>query len=148
MNNNIYLNKEFILFIVLNFFIGNGFEKMLMPILFLITSTLIVKWKITDITTSKYLMKTRQKNIGGPSNDGFEIYNNARKILQEHLPNKPVRLLGLICIGLSSHPPKQINIFNNQYYSRRNDLNQVLDKITYKFGSDAIGKFDYPKKKD
>ena len=109
--------------------------------------TVIVKWKTSNHSYSKYYLKTRQKNMGSPTNDGYEIYNHARNIMTEHMPNKPIRLLGLICTNLTSLPTSQIQIFDNQYYSHRHDLNKVLDNITHKFGDKAIGKLNFIKKR-
>jgi len=76
-----------------------------------------------------------QEASGQPTDDGFEIYSRALKIIVKLGKNMPlIRALGVSCTSLSQakYPP----LFREQ--KKREDLIKAMDAINSRYGEDSI----------
>jgi DNA polymerase-4 len=94
-----------------------------------VASGVTLKYKYED-----FQLVTRQRVIE-PTNDGLALFEAVRKLLQEHRPNRPIRLCGVSAHSLGPPPPKELFAKPND---KRDRLNAVLDSVRDKFGRDAI----------
>ncbi|MBM3250534.1 MAG: DNA polymerase IV [Candidatus Omnitrophica bacterium] len=76
-----------------------------------------------------------QKTFSQASNDGYEIYLRAAKIMAKIGQNMPkIRFLGVTCSNLSS--PEYAPLFKEQ--EKRERLLKTVDRINHRFGDRAI----------
>lgn len=83
-----------------------------------------------------YPVLTRQKTLGAATDDGAVIRDVAVSLWDEAVISQPVRLLGVSVSGLVSRGSKQLDLFPESSASGR--LGQTLDRITQRFGKEAI----------
>ena len=74
--------------------------------------------------------------------DGVEIAAAAKRLLAETGPTEPVRLIGVSCTNLVKARVSQLSVFPRVDGEKRNKLNQVLDRITERFGKRALRRAD------
>lgn len=92
------------------------------------TVSLVIRYK--DFTTF-----SREHRGGTFTDDGFEIYRAALKIMRTVELEQPVRLLGVTVSGLA---PLQRQEFLFEAMGRKRKVNQAVDDINKKFGRLAI----------
>lgn len=96
-------------------------------------NTVFIKVRYADFSTY-----SRQKSIKIAVNSTEEIYQNAKKLLEDNdLLNKPLRLLGIGTANLTAEDQKQLNLFSS---GDDDQLDQTIDELKRKFGFDKISR--------
>ena len=95
------------------------------------TVTLKLRW--SDFTTI-----TRQMTLTEPTDNDDEIYASALTLLNNYWPRgRPVRLIGVGVSGLEE-PRHQLSLWEDDSDERKRLLQQTLDGLREKFGTDII----------
>ncbi|CAM3800114.1 DNA polymerase IV [Cohnella lubricantis] len=84
---------------------------------------------------------TRSETIDIPTDAADDVYREACRLMDRHWKNgMPVRLLGITLQGLSpkAETPVQLDLFEYEATPRKEQLNQVMDKLRDKFGESAV----------
>jgi len=97
--------------------------------------TITLKLRYSDFVTL-----TRSETIARPIDSEHSIYNLAKKLISNFdLRITKIRLLGVSVSNLVTHMGFQTSFPFLEYYDKRKDLYEVIDKIKDKFGEDSIG---------
>lgn len=97
-----------------------------------------------QIKTDEFITYSHQTKLAIPTDSTKEIYNLAKKLLEQLFKNQYIRLLGVRVDNLTDGSSEQINLFENTY-KKTNKLDKAIDKIKDKYGYDSItlaGKLD------
>jgi DNA polymerase-4 len=84
---------------------------------------------------------TRAATLPKPTDDGFEIYSVACRLLEKtEVGKRPVRLIGISLSQLSFlGAGEQLSLFNrDQSSQKRKELNNALDSILEKHGEKSV----------
>jgi DNA polymerase-4 len=103
--------------------------------------TVVLKWKEARRVAPGprgYPIHTRRVTLSESTNDGDRIAREARELLLRVGPSQPVRLIGVGCTNLVGLRPSQLALFRAPQSERRSKLNQALDEIADRFGSNAV----------
>ena len=103
--------------------------------------TIVLKWKEAQRVAHGphgYPVHTRRVTLSEGIDDGSRIAEEAKKLLAQSWPVGPVRLLGVCCTNLINETSSQLSIFPSAEIGKRDKLNQVLDRITDRFGKNAV----------
>jgi DNA polymerase-4 len=99
--------------------------------------TITLKVKYHD-----FVQITRSQTLRRATNDGTEIYQLARSLLAKtEAGRRPIRLLGIALSHLQSEKeqdPRQLALFETDAPSAETQLNKAIDRISDRFGDDAI----------
>jgi DNA polymerase-4 len=104
-------------------------------------STVVLKWKAAQRVESGprgHPVRTRRMTLAHAVDDGVEITAAAKKLLSEKGPGKPVRLIGVSCTNLVKEHASQLPVFPWADGEKRKKLNQTVDRITERFGKEAL----------
>lgn len=89
--------------------------------------------------TLDFKNKSHQCTLSEPTDVTDEIYINIRKLFRESWKGQPLRLLGVALTGLLEEEYQQFSLFENpKERERRKKMDEALDTIRRKFGSDKI----------
>ena len=96
-----------------------------------------------QITIRNPSMKTitRSTTLQTPTETADEIYEHACRLFKKHwIIGKPVRLLGITLQNLQSKQDSaiQLDLFDYHDQSKKEQLNQTIDRIRDKFGESAL----------
>ncbi|RAK07416.1 DNA polymerase-4 [Halanaerobium saccharolyticum] len=95
-------------------------------------STVFIKVRYSDFSTY-----SRQKSLKVAVNSSEEIYQKAKELLtQNHLLNKPLRLLGLGVSNLCQEGQEQLNLFAEE----EDQLDKTIDELKRKYGFNKISR--------
>lgn len=93
------------------------------------------------LKTAKFRQLTRRLTLGEPTQLADVIYETARPLLENELPNGPFRLIGVGISGLSDAPDADFSgDLLDPDAPKRAAVERATDKIRAKFGSSAIQK--------
>lgn len=97
--------------------------------------TITVKVKYADFT-----LVTRSITLETSTHQMMEIYQQSRQLLTKlkDIRKKGVRLLGVSTSHLTTQADIQLSLFEEKADERQNHLDQVMDRIRGRFGSDSI----------
>jgi len=104
---------------------------------FATTAHLKIRW--SDFSTI-----TRQTRLSPPCNDDITLRETGMALLNTHLRNRPVRLIGFGVSGLTESdapPAQQLNLFDtpdSSLHEKRNRLSRATDAIKKKFGEQSV----------
>lgn len=103
----------------------------------LLAHTVVLKIRLPDFTTL-----TRRTSLNAATNQTEELWHAAAMLFEEwtRTSNSPVRLLGMGVTNLSGHAGQQLSLFGDPEQERRGRLDQVVDSVVNRFGTDAIGR--------
>ena len=104
---------------------------------------MVLKWKgATRIRPGAqgYPLFTRRVTLNDSTNDGPTIAAAARTLWSRAAFEQPVRLLGVGVTNLVDIDEHQLSLFNSLPGQPQRELNEVLDRITDRFGNEAIGR--------
>ena len=105
--------------------------------------TVVLKWKgATRIRPGAqgYPLFTRRVTLNDSTNDGPTIAAAARALWSRAAFTQPVRLLGVGVTNLVDMDEHQLSLFDSVVAEPQRGLNDVLDRITDRFGNEAIGR--------
>ena len=91
-----------------------------------------------QIKTKDFKVYSKQRKMISETNSTIEIYNEARKLLQELKGNFVVRLLGIRVDGLEDKESKQISLFEIKEDSKHSKIDKAMDEIKMKFGYNSV----------
>jgi DNA polymerase-4 len=94
--------------------------------------TVQLKLKLDDFT-----LVTRRTTFAAATDDGQALYRAAMELLRAHPPARAVRLTGVSAQGLEAAAEPQLALFAPPA-SPADKLNAALDRITARFGADAV----------
>jgi len=98
--------------------------------------TITLKVKYSD-----FRQITRAETLSSPTDDGFEIYSTACRLLRKTAVGmRPVRLLGISLSQLSFHGAEsQFSLFErDEQFKKRKSLNMALDSLYEKHGENSV----------
>ena len=98
--------------------------------------TITLKVKYSD-----FRRITRAETLSSPTDDGFEIYSTACRLLRKTAVGmRPVRLLGISLSQLSFHGKEsQFSLFDrDEQFKKRKSLNMALDSLYEKHGENSV----------
>ncbi|MCF7818813.1 MAG: DNA polymerase IV [Kiritimatiellales bacterium] len=102
-------------------------------------TTVHLKLRWSDFSTI-----TRQTRLAIPCCDDTTLRETGMALLKEHLPHRPVRLIGFGVSGLTETDQpqtQQLNLFetpDTAQHEKRGRLSHVADRIKQKFGNQSI----------
>lgn len=99
---------------------------------------------VLKLKTSDFQLLTRQRTLEEPTDDGQCLYQALTGLLIECHAGRTFRLTGVSAQDLSSGPGIQLGLFQDQERVRRAHLNEALDRITARFGKQAVTTADLP----
>ncbi len=100
--------------------------------------TVVLKLRHADFT-----LHTRRMTCSPPARSARELYRRAIRLLEEHRPGQPIRLVGLGATGfVPAGTPRQREIFGAAETVREDweTVDRTLEAIQNKFGPAAIGR--------
>ena len=103
--------------------------------------TVVLKWKAAQRVASGargHPVRTRRMTLAHAVDDGVEITAAAKRLLIEKGPGEPVRLIGVSCTNLVKEHASQLPVFPRADGEKRKRLNQTVDRITERFGKEAL----------
>jgi DNA polymerase-4 len=90
-----------------------------------------LKLRFTDFHT------ITRSQTGEPTQDGLEIFERARRLLDRISLPRPVRLIGISVSGLSQPEAGQLDLFQGSA-ARRARLAQAMDRLAQRFGEGTL----------
>ncbi|MGH7906893.1 MAG: DNA polymerase IV, partial [Candidatus Binataceae bacterium] len=104
--------------------------------------TVTLKLKLArPLGGGRYPLLTRSMSLESLTDDGAEITEMALRLRSRVQTAEKIRLAGIQVHNLESADPRQLGLFDpsmRQRISKRDRLNQALDKVTRRFGEDAL----------
>lgn len=100
--------------------------------------TVVLKLRHADFT-----LHTRRVSFSPPARSARELYRRAVRLLEEHPPGQPIRLVGLGATGfVPADTPRQRELFAAAEAARQEweTVDRTLEAIQRKFGPSAIGR--------
>ncbi len=88
--------------------------------------------------TGEFVSYTHQIKLVNATNVTEEIYKNALKILKNGWRGEPLRLVGIRLADFTVDHHYQISFFDQEKDTNRNQIQEVLDEITEKYGDGII----------
>ncbi len=90
------------------------------------------------LKNSNFESYSRQKKLDNATQDTNVIFSTAATLFEQVWKRDPVRLIGVATSQLQKDPIRQLDMFSVTEPQRRDRLNESIDKIREKFGSDYI----------
>lgn len=91
-----------------------------------------------NIRFTDFKNKSHQKHLDEATDITLEIYNVARKLLEEFWDNSPIRLMGLALSNVTRDGCEQIELFGNEEKERQKKIDLTMDNIRNRFGIDKV----------
>lgn len=88
--------------------------------------------------TGEFVSYSHQIKLMNPTNVTEEIYKNALVILRNGWRGEPLRLIGIRLSDFTVENMKQISFFDQEKDTNTNQIQEVLDQITEKYGDGVI----------
>lgn len=88
--------------------------------------------------TEDFVSYSHQMKLMNPTNVTEEIYKIALSILKNGWRGEPLRLIGIRLGDFTTENHKQISFFDQDKDMHQNDIQEVLDQITEKYGDGVI----------
>ncbi|MFP6609900.1 MAG: DNA polymerase IV [Deltaproteobacteria bacterium] len=86
----------------------------------------------------EFRVMTRSKTLHDATDDGRVLTRIAMALWDAETRKPPLRLLGVQVSGLDGERPVQLGLFRAPEDERHNALNQAVDEIVSRFGSDSL----------
>lgn len=100
-------------------------------------SCLCVSVEVTDYEFKK---QSHQTTLDNPTDSTSILYETACNLLKEFWDQTPLRLLGVRTSKITTETFSQITLFDSMDSQKLKKLDQTLDTIRSKYGSDAIAR--------
>lgn len=92
-----------------------------------------------QLRTKDFKDVSHQKRLDTSVSNTKEIYNSARKLLDElFVQGMAIRLVGVTVGNLTEKNEKQISLFDNKENEKQDNLDSIIDKLKEKYGYDAV----------
>ncbi|MDE5587163.1 MAG: DNA polymerase IV [Bacilli bacterium] len=88
--------------------------------------------------TGEFVSYSHQIKLVNPTNVTEEIYKNALVILKNGWRGEPLRLIGIRLSDFTLDNCKQLSFFDQEKDTNTNQIQEVLDQITEKYGDGVI----------
>ena len=88
--------------------------------------------------TGDFVSYSHQMKLMNPTNVTEEIYKTALLILKNGWRGEPLRLIGIRLADFTTENHKQISFFDQEKDVHSNQIQEVLDHITDKYGDGVI----------
>lgn len=109
--------------------------------------TVTLKFKLAErIGPGKYPVVTRRLTLPDAVEDAQSIIDAALTLWDAVKRGKLVRLIGVSVSGIERAEPGQLNLFGRAESERRVALEHALDRLTARFGEDAVTRGGPPRK--
>jgi DNA polymerase-4 len=86
----------------------------------------------------RYPVVSRSLTLPAASDDGREIGESAMRLLARSGVEEPIRLVGVAASRIETGAPAQLSLLSED--PRRRRLNQVVDQVRERFGSDSLAR--------
>lgn len=101
-----------------------------------------------QIRTKDFANFSHQRKLDRPTNVTKELYETAKKLLEELHKNRGVRLIGIRVDKLISENEVQISLFDTNNNKKQEKLDKVMDDLKKKYGYEKITRAGEMKVKD
>ncbi|MCI8352863.1 MAG: DNA polymerase IV [Clostridia bacterium] len=101
-----------------------------------------------QIRTKDFTNFSHQRKLDKPTNVTKELYETAKKLLEELHENRGVRLIGIRVDKLISENEVQISLFDTNNNKKQEKLDKVMDDLKKKYGYEKITRAGEMKVKD
>lgn len=91
-----------------------------------------------EIKDSNFVVKRHQRTLLSPTDVTDECYAVACELFDELWDGAPIRLIGVSANKVADVGMRQLNLFDLDSHDKRKNLDQALDSIREKYGSDAV----------
>lgn len=103
--------------------------------------TITLKLKLAQrIGPGRYPVLTRRTTLTAPVQDGKPISDAALELWQSIQAGRTVRLIGVSVSGIENSQPAQLALFSGKGHQRRAALNEALDRLTARFGTEVVAR--------
>lgn len=93
-----------------------------------------------------FFTHSHQATFQTPTDSTTELYECARRLLTEFWDRTPLRLLGVRAAKVGDGSISQINLFESEKSQKIRELEQAVDHIRSKFGTDSIKRASFLKR--
>lgn len=106
-----------------------------------------VKIQVVSVTIKDNQLKkmSHQRVLTAATDITNEIYQAACSLFEELWDGRPIRLLGIQTSHTREDEARQLSLFENNDYEKWEQMDQAVDKIRQKFGSDAVRRASFLK---
>ncbi len=91
-----------------------------------------------EIKDSNFVVKRHQRTLLSSTDVTDECYEIACELFDELWDGSPIRLIGVSANKVTDGVNRQLNLFDIDSHDKRKNLDQALDSIREKYGSDAV----------
>lgn len=91
-----------------------------------------------ELKDCDFNVRTHQTTLLTPTNSTHQIYETTCKLLKNSWNMKPLRLLGIRTTKLDTEDFSQLSLFSSEKEEKFKKLDQAIDQIRNKFGTDSI----------
>lgn len=99
-----------------------------------------------ELKDSNFVVRRHQRTLLSPTNVTDECYHIACELFDELWNGEPVRLIGFSANKVTENNMRQMNLFDMDSHEKLKNLDQALDAIRTKFGSEAVMRGTFYKK--
>lgn len=100
-----------------------------------------------EIKSNTFVKNSHQRMLLSPSNITNEIYENVCRLFGELWDGTPIRLLGVSASHvIDESEPSQLRFFTGKNYDKQAKLDQAIDSIRGKYGTDSVKRAVFQKK--
>ncbi|MDO4272551.1 MAG: DNA polymerase IV [Eubacteriales bacterium] len=106
-----------------------------------------VKIQVVSVSIKDNQLKkmSHQKVLDSATNITNEIYQAACELFHELWDGRPIRLLGIQTSHTKDEEARQLTLFDNGEYEKWEHMDQAVDEIRRKFGSNAVRRASFLK---
>ena len=94
----------------------------------------------------RFRSSSHQGALQFPTDSTSVIYEEACRLLREFWDGTPVRLIGIRTGKISDHAFVQMSLFETEQDRKRLKMEQAVDQIRSRFGTDSIKRASFLKK--
>lgn len=106
-----------------------------------------VKIQVVSVTIKDNQLKkmSHQKVLREATDVTNEIYQTACELFEELWDGRPIRLLGVSTSKTQEEDVRQLSLFDDDGHEKWEQMDQAIDKIRKKYGSDAVKRASFLK---
>lgn len=100
-----------------------------------------------EIKDSNFVVRRHQRTLLSPTDVTDECYQTACDLFDELWEGEPIRLIGVAANKVVENNMRQLNLFDMGNHDKLKNLDTALDSIREKYGSQAVTRGTFYKKK-